>query len=223
MKRKKSEERSYGVIGLGRFGMALAVTLAESNSEVIVIDRDEAKVKEIRQYTEYAFVSEDLNIETLREIGIQNCDVVIVCIGEKVDVSILTTMRVLELGVPNVIAKALSPEQGAVLNKLGAKVVYPERDMALRLGKKLISNNFMEYITLDHSVEIRQIPSTKKIQGKRIEEIEIRQRYGLNIIAIENGETTTIEVTPGYRFREGDTLVVIGKVTNMDQFEATIR
>ena len=74
--------------------------------------------------------------------GIQNCDVVIVCIGEKVDVSVLTTMSVIEMGVPRVIAKALSAEQGAVLKKLGAEVVYPERDMALRLGRRLLSGNF---------------------------------------------------------------------------------
>ncbi|MEE0418688.1 MAG: NAD-binding protein [Lachnospiraceae bacterium] len=92
--RKKSSSASYGVIGLGRFGTALAVTLAKSGREVIVVDRDEGKIKEMRQYTDYAFVSENLSIETLREVGIQNCDVVIVCIGEKVDVSILTTIEV---------------------------------------------------------------------------------------------------------------------------------
>ena len=98
--KKKKESLSYGVIGLGRFGMALAVTLANSGKEVIVVDKDEEKVKEMRQYTEYAFVCTNLTLESLREVGIQNCDVVVVCIGEKVDVSLLTTMSVLELKVP---------------------------------------------------------------------------------------------------------------------------
>ena len=222
MKKKESEGLSYGVIGLGRFGTALATTLAESDKEVIVVDRDESKVREMRQYTDYAFVLHDLTTDGLREIGIQNCDVVIVCIGEKVDVSILTTMRVIEMGVPRVIAKALSLEQGAVLKKLGAQVVYPERDMALRLGKKLLSNKFLDYISLDHSVEIRQIPATSKIMGKSIEELKLRQKFGLNIIALENGKSTTIEVTPDYRFQDGDILVVIGKVSNMERFEAAI-
>ena len=186
------------------------------------IKKYEAKVKEIRQYTEYAFVSEDLNIETLREIGIQNCDVVIVCIGEKVDVSILTTMRVLELGVPNVIAKALSPEQGAVLKKLGAEVVYPERDMALRLGKKLISSNFLDYVSLFNSVEIRQIQIPDKLIGCCVEDTEIRRRYHLNIIAIESGNETSIEISPTYQFRQGDIIVVIGKIDNIDAFENTL-
>ena len=104
----------YGVIGLGRFGEALAVMLAQSDNEVIVVDQDENKIKEMRQYTEYAFVADNLNTETLKEIGIQNCDVVIICIGEKTDVSILTTMSVIEMGVPRVISKSLSAEQGTV-------------------------------------------------------------------------------------------------------------
>ena len=220
--RKKSSSASYGVIGLGRFGTALAVTLANSGREGIVVDRDEGKIKEMRQYTDYAFVSENLSIETLREVGIQNCDVVIVCIGEKVDVSILTTMCVIELGVSHVIAKAISPEQGAVLKKIGAQVVYPERDMALRLGKKLVSNNFLDYVSLDNSIEIRQIQISEKIAGHSIEEIQIRRKYGLNIIAIENGNETTIEVKPDYRFKGSDIIVVIGKADNIDEFESAI-
>ena len=90
MMKKRKTTATYGVIGLGRFGTALAVTLAQSDNEVIVIDREESTIREMRQYTEYAFVSDDLSMETLEEAGIQNCDVVIVCIGEKVDVSILS-------------------------------------------------------------------------------------------------------------------------------------
>ena len=125
MKKKNQAAASFGIIGLGRFGMALAVTLANAGKEVIVIDKDEAKVKEMRQYTDYAFVSDNLSMETLKEIGVQNCDVVVVCIGEKIDVSILTTMCVIELGVPRVISKALSNEQGAVLRKLGGRSGLP--------------------------------------------------------------------------------------------------
>ena len=216
---KKNHDIAYGIIGLGRFGSALARTLAEADEEVIVLDRDEDKIKEMRQYTEYAFVTENLSQETLEETGIQNCDVVIVCIGEQVDVSILTTMRVIEMGIPHVISKALSAEQGAVLKKLGAEVVYPERDMALRLGRKLLSNNFLDYVSLNNSVEIRQVQVPQPLIGRSVEETEIRQKYKLNIIAIENGRETNIEVTPDYRLKNDDIIVVIGKVDNIDAFE----
>ena len=219
---KKNQDIAYGIIGLGRFGSALARTLAEAGQEVIVLDKDEDKIKDMRQYTEYAFVTENLSQETLAETGIQNCDVVIVCIGEQVDVSILTTMRVIEMGIPHVISKALSAEQGAVLKKLGAEVVYPERDMALRLGRKLLSNNFLDYVSLNNSVEIRQVQVPQPLIGRSVEETEIRQKYKLNIIAIENGRDTNIEVTPDYRLKADDIIVVIGKVDNIDAFRKSL-
>ena len=219
---KRKQEAAYGVIGLGRFGTALATSLANAGKEVIVVDKDENKVKEMRQYTEYAFVADNLSLETLKEIGLQNCDVVVVCIGEKVDVSILTTMCVIELGVPRVISKALSTEQGAVLKKLGAEVVYPERDMALRLGKRLLSSNFLDYVSLCNSVEIRQFQIPERLVGHSVEEIKIRQKYRLNIIAIECGDDSNIEVMPVYRLRKDDILVVIGQVKNIDTFENSL-
>ena len=155
--KKKNAAESYGVIGLGRFGTALVKTLAAAGKEVIAVDKDEAKVKAVRGYTDYAFVIDELDETSLKETGMQNCGTVTICIGEQIDASILITMSVLELGVPKVISKAMSPEQGAVLRKIGAEVVYPEKDMAIRLGKRLISNNFLDYIMLDNSVEIRQI------------------------------------------------------------------
>ena len=219
---RKKSKLTYGVIGLGRFGMALAVTLAESDNDVIVMDREKSSIREMRNYTDYAFVTNDLSMEALREAGIHNCDVVIVCIGEKVDVSVLTTMSVIEMGVPRVIAKALSPEQGAVLKKLGAEVVYPERDMALRLGRRLLSGNFLDYIPLDHSVQITQIRIPERMVGKTVEQIQLRRKYGLNIIAIESGSETTIEVLPDYQLKDGDIIVVIGKADNINTFEESL-
>lgn len=219
---KKKPEKAYAVIGLGRFGEALAIMLAESGKEVIVADRDENKIKEMRQYTEYAFVVENLNKETLKEMGIQNCDVAIICIGEQVDISILTTMSVLELGVPRVISKALSAEQGAVLEKLGAEVVYPERDMAVRLGKKLLSGQLIDYVALLHDVEIRQIQVPESLNGKTVKEIELRQKFHLNIIAIENICGTNTEVVPENVLKKDDIIVVIGKIKNINSFEESL-
>lgn len=126
---------AYGVIGLGRFGYALATELAGSGAELLVIDKDEDKVREIREYTENAVVVNTLDKKTLTETGIQNCDVAIVCIGENMESSILTTLNLVAIGIPLVIAKATSAEHGEILEKLGAEVVYPERDMAIPVSK----------------------------------------------------------------------------------------
>ena len=216
---KKSKANLFGVIGLGRFGTALAISLAESGKDVIVVDSNEDKVRELRQYTEYAFVTENLSKEALTEVGIQNCDTAIICIGERIDTSILTTLNVISLGVPHVIAKAISQDQGAVLAKLGAEVVYPERDMALRLGKRLVSNNFLDFIFLDDQVEIQQVPAGERMVGVSVQDFNIRRKYNLNIIAIEHGNSTDIEVSPDYHFSKGDIVVVIGKVDNVKRFE----
>ena len=220
---KNWQSSTFGVIGLGRFGTALAKTLAEAEKEVIVVDCNEEKVRELRHYTEYAYVTDNLSKDTLQEIGIQNCGTVIVCIGEKIDTSILTTLNVVSLGVPHVIAKAISSDQGAVLEKIGAEVVYPERDMALRLGKRLIANNnFLDFITLSNEVEIQQVPVTDRIVGVSIERLNVRKKYGLNIIASESDGNTEIEIAPEYRIRKDDILVVIGKMDNICKFEHDI-
>lgn len=215
----KQKNESYGIIGLGRFGTALAIRLAEAGKEVIVIDNNESKVKELRDYTEYAYVCDKLTKETLEEIGIQNCDTVVICIGEAIDTSILVTLNVVNLGVQRVISKAISPDHGSVLAKLGAEVVYPERDMALRVAQRLLTNNILEFISLDNNVDIAEIKVHKTIAGKKICELPLRKNFGLNIIAIEHENKTDVEIDPNYIVTENDVLVVIGKTENIRSYE----
>lgn len=219
---KEELSESYGVIGLGRFGMALAQKLAEAGREVIVVDRNENKVKELRNYTDFAYVADELTKEVLEEIGIQNCDTVIVCIGEKIDTSILVTLNVVNLGVKRVIAKAISKDQGEVLEKIGAEVVYPEKDMALRLAKKMLVSSVMDSISLDNNIEISEVMIPSKMIGKSAQEIRFRQKYGLNIIAIEHEGKTDTQIIPEYVFSKGDVLVVIGKSENVSRFEGCL-
>ena len=216
---KNKDSASYGIIGLGRFGTALAKSLAAAGKDVMIIDSSEAKVRELRQYTEHAFVAHDLGRETLEEAGIQNCDTVVVCIGEKIDTSILTTLNVVSLGVPNVIAKAISEDQGAVLEKIGAEVIYPERDMALRLAKRLLSSSVLDYISLNSNIEISEIRITQKLVGRSVQEADLRRKFGLNIIAIERGEQTMTDINPAHVFAVDDIIVVVGKNESIQRFE----
>lgn len=217
--KKKNSDISFGVIGLGRFGSALVKTLAEAGKEVIAIDKDEQRVKAVRKYTDFAFVVDNLNQETLEETGIQNCGTVTICIGEALDVSILTTMLVIRMGIPNVISKANSQEHGEVLKQLGAMVVYPESDMAVRIGKRLISGSLIDYISLDDNVEVRRIAVGGAMVGHSILELNIRNAYGINVIAVERDHQTDVEFPPQYVFREGDIVAVIGKEDKIDHFE----
>lgn len=221
--KKQNSDSSFGVIGLGRFGTALVKTLTEAGKEVIAIDKDEQRVRLVRKYTDFAFVVENLNQDTLEETGIQNCDTVTICIGEKLDVSILTTMQVIRMGIPHVISKANSQEHGEVLKQLGATVVYPEADMAVRIGKRLISRSMLDYISLDDDVEVRRIQVGGKLIGASIQELDVRRVYGINIIAVERDHQTNVEFSPQYRFAAEDIIAVIGKVDKIDHFEQDIR
>ena len=220
--KNKKEDTTYGIIGLGRFGSALARELAESGADLIVLDQDEEKVREMRDLTENAFVVRNLDKKTLLETGIQNSSVAVVCIGEALDTSILVTLNLVGFGIPTVISKATSAEHGEILEKLGAEVVYPERDMAIRLGKKLLSGSFLDFIFLDNDIEIQQVPVSGFIEGKTIQEINIRKKYGLNIIAIEHDQNTIIELSPDYKLQSEDIIVVIGKVQNIRKLERAL-
>ena len=175
----------------------------------------EEKVREMREYTENAFVVSSFDKKTLSETGIQNCDVVVVCIGEKMDTSILTTLNVVSLGVPTVISKAASAEQGEILKKLGAEVVYPERDMAVRLAHKLETPNMLDFVQLSRKLNLLKLEVPRKIVGMTIMSADMRGRFGVNIIAIENNGNLTDNVHPDYMFREGDILYAVGSEKSM--------
>ena len=209
----------FGIIGLGRFGFSLATSLAEAKREVLVLDSSESKIRQIRHLTDNAIVVGELTKEALEEAGIQNCETVVICIGEKVDVSILTTLNVISMGVPRVIAKAISQEQGKILEKIGAEVVYPESDMALRLATRLLSSRVMDYIKLNNNITITELRLGEKLSGHTVLQASLRKKFKLNIIALQHGEKTTTEITPETVLYEDDILVVVGKKDDINRLE----
>ncbi len=220
IKKTKKQKNTYGIIGLGRFGKALAIELASSGAEIIVLDKDEEKIREIREYTENAYIVKSLDKKTLEETGVHNCDIVVVCIGEHLDTSILTTLNLVSLGVHHVIAKSTSAEHGEILEKLGAEVVYPERDIALRLAHRLEASRVLDYIQLSEKLNISKLIVPESIVGKTVMEVNFRGKYGVNIIAIENGKKINESVVPDYAFRTGDILFVSGSKESLNKLSA---
>lgn len=218
-KNNKVNEETYAIIGLGRFGTAVAKTLALQGKQIIVADRDPDRVEELRDYTSFAFVVDHFTKESLEEIGVKNCDVAIVGIGTYLDVSILTTLHLVNLGVPKVISKATSTEHGQILQRLGAQVVYPEQDMGEQLAVQLLSKNLVGYLALDNKINVYELLVPASLIGKTVLEENIRGRFGLNIAAIERGTETINNITPNTKFQEGDMIVVIGDVSEVHRFE----
>ncbi len=210
MKRHKADHISYGIVGLGRFGTALAEELHQSGAEILVIDRDEERVRAMRELTENALVVKSLDKASLLETGIQNCDVAAVCIGEAMDTSILTVLHLVNLGVKRVIAKASSHEHGEILEKLGAEVIYPERDMAVRLAHRLETSRVLDFVQLSERINITKLMIPASFVGKTVVQLDLRGRYGLNIIAVESKGRVNESVRPDDVLREGDVLYLSG-------------
>lgn len=210
---KKREKLIYGIIGLGRFGTALATELAAAGADMIIIDKDEERIDFAKELTENAYIVRNLDKKTLTETGMHNCDVVALCIGEQIDVSILTTLNLISMGIPKVIAKASSADHGDILVRLGAEVVYPERDMAIRLAHRLETSESLDFIQLSEKLNISKFILPQKAEGKTVIDVNFRGKFGLNIIAIENQNEINESVRPDYVFKNGDILYLSGSKT----------
>lgn len=206
----KKENKIYGIIGLGRFGTALAKKLSELGAEIMVVDKDAGKIAELREYTENAFIADTLDRKNLEDMGFQNCDVVIVCIAEAIDVSILVIMKLQAMGVKRIIAKANSEEHGEIIEKLGAEVIYPEKDRAEYLAHRLEMGDGIDFIELSDLINVAKFVIPNEYIGKTVVEISVREKFGLNIIAIENNSRVIDVIKPDYRFTDSDILYLCG-------------
>jgi trk system potassium uptake protein TrkA len=222
MKRRKKNKHVYGIIGLGRFGFALAAELASNGCELVVVDKDEDTINKAVEFTSNAHIINSLTKESLMQAGIHECDTVIIGIAEKIDVCILTTLNVKRLGVKRIIVKATTAEQGDILEMMGAEVIFPERDMAIRLANRLIAPNFLEYIELSEDVNIIEIEVTEKIAGQSVVSLNIRKNYKINIVAITHCGQVETEFSSNFVFTAGDTITVIGRKENIQRFEADL-
>ena len=215
---KKSEKMSYGIVGLGRFGSALTEELARSGAELLVIDKDEEKVREVRELTENALVVSNLDKRTLMETGIQNCDVAIVLYWRTYGVFHTYNIKLSFSWNSRSNFQSYKSEHGEILARLGAKVVYPERDMAIRLANRLETSRVLDFIQLSQKINISKLRIPKRCIGKTVSSIDIRARFDLNIIAIESNNNVIENVKPDYVFKEEDILIVSGSRDGVIRF-----
>lgn len=212
--------KQYVVIGLGRFGASVARTLAEKGYNVLAIDRDEALVQELSSEVTHAVQADSTDETAMNALGIRNFDVAIVAIGADVHSNILTTMILKEMGVNYVVAKAVDQLHGKVLAKVGAdKVVFPERDMGLRIALNLISSNFMDIIEFAPNYSIMEIMATKGMIGRTLNDLQMRSRFGVNVVAVKAGERINISPAASDELRAGDVLVVLGENQALDKLK----
>jgi len=217
MKRKNKE--AIGIVGLGKFGMDLAKRLYLAGKSIICIDKEENKVKKASEFSDYVYVGEDLSKKTFEDIGFGECETIVICIGEHMDTAIFATLNALSLGVEKVFAIATSQDQGLVLEKLGAQVIYPYEDSSEKLAKRILSNNVLDFISLSDDIEIIEVKIPQKYVNVSVLESKIRQEYGINIIALETDDKIETRIDPSYIFKEGDCIVIIGEIKSLRKFE----
>jgi trk system potassium uptake protein len=223
-------KKHFAVIGLGRFGFSVAKTLAKYGSEVIAIDREEERVKKVSEFVSYAVQLDAMDEKALRSVGVQNVDTAIVSIGENIEASIFVVMLLKELGIKNIIAKAVTTLHGKVLENLGVqRIIYPERDMAIRVAHSLIRPKVLEQLELSQEYSVVELPTPAHLIGKTLKESQLRTKYGVNLIAIkrqvktEKGivkEAWNVNPLPSDIMQKSDVLVLIGFNEDLDRLEA---
>lgn len=212
--------KSCVVIGLGRFGAEVARELCSLGCEVLAIDTKSDAVQQMANDVTQAVVGDSQDKEVLRALGVRNFDCAIVAIGGNLSSSVLTTLNLKELGVPYVVCKAHDETHRRVLVKLGAdRVVIPEQEQAHRLARSISAPNMLDYIGLSEDYGIAEVPAPKDWHDKSLVELNIRVKYGVNIIAVRRDGKTNVSLTADFRIQKDDVLVVIGESRAMEKVQ----
>jgi trk system potassium uptake protein len=215
---------TYAVIGMGRFGSSVAKTLYDLGYDVMAIDASEERIQEHMQHVTYAAQADSTDEQALKELGIRNFDVVVVAIGEDIQASILTTLIIKELGVKKILVKAQNERHGKVLYKVGAdRVVFPERDMGHRVAHNLISPNILDFIELAEDYSVAEVVASSWMIGKNLLQLNIRAKYGVNVVAIKTAAKINIAPKAEDIIKEDDILVVIGDNHDLQRLEEKVR
>jgi len=216
----KGTQKQFAVIGLGRFGSSVAHTLYAHGHQVLGIDAEEERVRANLDNCTRVVEADATDEQALRALGIRNFDTVIVGIGGDIQASILVTLTLKELGVKQVVTKAQSDVHGKVLYKVGAdRVVFPERDMGMRVARNLVASNILEYIELAPELSILEFLVSDEMVGQSLRGLDLRGRYGSNIIAIKRGDAFELAVNADYKVQGGDVLVLVGRNEDLKRLE----
>ena len=214
--RRNKEE--FVVIGLGRFGTAVATTLVHYGYNVLAVDTDEDRVQQLSTVLPHVVQLDSTNIDALRQAGVDAFETGLVCIGTDFESNLLTVVLLQRLGVNRVIAKARTKTQKDILLRVGAdEVILPEHEAGVRLARKLASRHFVDYLEVSNDVGVVELIAPPSFRDRSLAECELRQRYGLTVIAIRRGDELIISPTASFDIKEDDILVVLGRIEDAER------
>lgn len=218
--RKIKKIKQFAVIGLGRFGSSVALTLHQMGFEVLAVDENEERVQEFSDTVTHVIQADTTDENSLKAIGIRNFDVAVVAIGQDIQANMLTTLQLKEMGVPYIVAKAQNKLHGKMLEKIGAdRVVYPERDMGQRVAHNLVSTNVLEYIALSPNVSMVEVTAPKTLVGKSLAESNLRAKYDINVLAIKRNDEIIVPPQASEKILKDDIVIVVGRNEGVQRLE----
>jgi trk system potassium uptake protein TrkA len=207
------------VIGLGRFGGALATDLIDHGHEVLGVDVDAKLVQTHAARLTHVAEADSTDVEAMRQLGAGDFDTAVVAIGTDLEASILTTSVLVDLGAKRIVAKAISDAHGKILSRIGAhRVVFPERDMGVRVARSLAGKDVIDYMELDPGFVLLETTAPPELVGKTLADAQVRKRYGLTVVSIKSPGKEATYATPETVPQDGDVLVVAGETQKVEKF-----
>jgi len=211
-----ANRKDFVVFGLGKFGRSVAQTLASNGCDVLAIDKSEERIQDVSEFVTHAVQADVTDADALHTLGIRNFEVAVVAISNDMQSSIMATILAKEMGVGYVVAKAQNDIHKRVLEKVGAdRVIFPEREIGVRLANNLTSDSFVDFIELSDDFSIVELVVKERWKGKTLREIDMRKAYGLNVVGMRQGKTMTITPGPDKLLELGEILIVIGSNKNL--------
>ena len=213
-----SKEKTYAVFGLGRYGTAVAKELIENGREVIAIDSEQKIVNEAAAYLPICKCADVTDPEVIARLGIGSIDTVIICMANNLEASVMAVTLCKEAGVKTVIAKCANEMHQKILKRVGAdKVVFPENESGIRLAKNLLSSGFIDMISLSKDVSMVEIDVKKEWLGKNLIELNLRKKYGLNVVALKKNDEVNVNINPEQVLDAETTLIVIANPAKLSK------
>lgn len=213
--------KQFAVIGIGNFGYYLARHLNEKGYEVLAIDHSRKLIQKIKDDVTQAVVADATDPEALSALGLEEMDSVIVCIGSILSNSILTTLNLLELGIENIYAKAITEPHGRILKRIGVKeIFFPEKDLAISLAEKLHSPNMIDYLPFIEGFSIIKLEVGENLTDKSLKELNLNNRFGVQVVSIKDVVSSKNKIPTGdFILRTGDVMILFGPNDALKQVE----
>ena len=209
-------KKTYAVFGLGRYGTAVARELVENGMEVIAVDTEQKIVNDAAAYLPVCKCADVTDAEVISRLGIGNIDTVIVCMANSLEASVMAVTLCKEAGVKTVIAKCANEMHQKILLRVGAdQVVFPEKESGARLAKNLLSSGFIDMISLSKDISMVELDVKEEWRGKNLIELDLRKKYGVNIVAIKKGEKVNVNVSPEQPLDAESSLIVIANTAKL--------